>query len=176
MSRRPRKRPAFEPPARLVQPLATDPAMKRPASTLAGAVLVLLRVAAGLVWMLAVTVEWGSLAHDADLRLDGVSLSGDATRLGLGLVWVIAGIVLAVEVVLAILILRGRNGPRVLVMLFAVLSTTTAFAAWWAEGQEIRIDSTLLTVALDILILLALSSRGAAAYARQGERGPGGAR
>jgi uncharacterized membrane protein YphA (DoxX/SURF4 family) len=170
MRARQRKRPAFESPARLAQRPAVDPGMKRPASTVAGAVLVLLRVAAGLVWMVALSMQWHSIAHDVDVQLDGVSLSAEAAQLGLGLVWAMAGTVFAVEVVFAILILFGWNTPRVVVMLFAVLSTTTSFVAWWAQGQEIRIDTTLLTVALDILVLLALSSRNAAAYARRNER------
>ncbi|MCX6502565.1 MAG: hypothetical protein NT132_09215 [Microbacterium sp.] len=170
MSEEHRKRPAFESPTRLAQAPEADSAMKRPISTVAGAVLVLLRVAAGLLWMLALSVQWRSIAHDIDVQLDGVALSADEVGLGLGVLWIVVGVVMATEVVLAVLILLGRNGPRVIVMLFAVISTSTSFATWVASGQEIRIDTTLLTVALDILILLALSSRSAAAYARRNDR------
>jgi hypothetical protein len=51
-----------------------------------------------------------------------------------------------------------------------VLSISTAFTGWWAQGQDIRVGTTLVTLALDILILLALSSRSAAAYAHRRRR------
>jgi hypothetical protein len=88
-------------------------------------------------------------------------------------VWVFIGaaaVFLAAEALLGILILSGRNFARVLVMVFSVVSICTAFAGWWAEGQDIRIQTTYVTLALDILILLALSSRNSAAYARRRER------
>ncbi|WP_460772876.1 hypothetical protein [Microbacterium sp. GXF7504] len=170
MTEEPRKRPAFESPARLAQRPEADPTMKRPISTVAGAVLVFLRVAAGLLWMLALTLRWPELVHAVDAQLDGVSLDADELGLGLGVIWAVAGVVLGIDLALGVLILLGFNTPRVIVMLFAVVSTTSAFVAWWATGQEIHIDTTLLTVALDILVLLALSSRSAAAYARRNER------
>ncbi len=71
---------------------------------------------------------------------------------------------------LAILIYRGHNWPRVIVMLIAVFSICSAFTAWWALGEEIRLEGTFVSLSLDILLLLALSSRSAAAYARRNER------
>lgn len=165
-----RKRPAFESPARLAQRPDADPAMKRPVSTVAGAVLVFLRVAAGLLWMVALSLRWNEIAPAVDARIDGITLDPDELGLGLAVIWVIAGIVLGTDLVLGILTLLGCNTPRVIVMLFAVVSTTAAFVTWWVSGQEIHIDTTLLTVALDILVLLALSSRSAAAYARRREQ------
>jgi hypothetical protein len=55
-------------------------------------------------------------------------------------------------------------------MLIAVLSISSAFTAWWALDQEIKLEGTFVSLSLDILILLALSSRRAAAYARRNER------
>jgi hypothetical protein len=55
-------------------------------------------------------------------------------------------------------------------MLIAVLSISTSFTAWWAQGQEIEIAGTFVSLSIDILLLLALSSRSAAAYARRNER------
>ena len=51
-----------------------------------------------------------------------------------------------------------------------VSAALAAGAAWWAQGQEITLQSTFLSLSLDILILLALSSQSAAAYARRGEK------
>jgi hypothetical protein len=166
----PRKRAAFESPTRLATPLAHDPDMARPASTVAGAVLVLLRVLAGAGWLVAVALDWRTLAHEADAQLDGVSLTQDEIGWGLGVFAVVLGLFLLADAALAFLILRGRNTPRVIVMLFSTLSIGTSFVAWWVQGQDIRIQTTLLTLALDILVLLALSSRSAAGYARRHER------
>lgn len=166
----PRKRPAFESPVRLARPPVFDPAMTRPISTVAGAALVLLRVAAGVVWLVSLGIQWPSLVHEADAELDGVALTPEQVGMGFAAVAVIVGIVLLADVALAVLILRGRNTPRVIVMTFSTLSIASTFAAWWVQGQEIRIDTTFLTLALDILVLLALSARPAAAYARRFER------
>jgi hypothetical protein len=169
-ARAPRKRPAFESPARLARPLPYDPAMKRPMSTVAGAALVLLRVAAGVVWLLSLSVQWPTVVREVDADIDGVSLTPDQLGVGFAAVAIVMGIFLLGDAVLALLILRGRNTPRVIVMLFSTLSISSSFVAWWVQGQEIRIHTTLVTLSLDILILLALSSRSAAAYARRHER------
>ena len=46
----------------------------------------------------------------------------------------------------------------------------TAFVSWWVRDQEITLQTTLLSLAVDILVLLALSSRSTAAYARRREK------
>jgi hypothetical protein len=171
----PQKRPAFEPPAALVRPLELDPGMRRPVSTVAGATLVLLRAVTGAVWVVAVTFGWPSWLRNVSGMFGGDASTPSETGeliAAIG-VWVFIGaaaVVLAAEALLGILILGGRNLPRVLVMLFSVVSICTAFAGWWVEGQDIRIQTTYVTLSLDILILLALSSRSSAAYARRRER------
>jgi hypothetical protein len=52
-------------------------------------------------------------------------------------------------------------------MLYAVVSISGAFVTWCVGGEDIRVETTLVTLSLDILVLLALSSRQAAAYARR---------
>ena len=66
-------------------------------------------------------------------------------------------------------IVNGEDGnlARVLVMCGVTLSTITAASSYFANGEQITIQTTLLTVSLDILVLLALSSRDARAWARQ---------
>ncbi|MBZ4488267.1 hypothetical protein LQ938_13815 [Microbacterium sp. cx-55] len=166
----PRKRAAFESPARLARPLPFDPGMKRPMSTVAGAALVLLRVATGVLWLLSLGVQWPALVREADADIDGISLTPDQIGTGFIAVAVVMGLVLLADGAFAVLILRGHNIPRVIVMTFSTISIGSAFVTWWAQGQEIRIHTTLVTLSLDILVLLALSSRSAAAYARRFER------
>lgn len=168
----PQKRPAYEPADRLLTRPSYDPGMRRPVTTVAGAALVLLRVASGVIWTFEFAQKWAGTGGDADAAIDGVALDPEIVRFGLGAIIVISGTALIVEAVMAGLIHLGRNVARVIVMWFAVLSIAAAFVGWWAEGQEITLRTSLLSLALDILILLALSSRSAAAYARRNEGGP----
>lgn len=170
MSANPDKRPAYEPASRLLQPTVYDPAMPRPAATIAGTVLVLLRVVAGAVVLAALAVGWDQFVDDTEFVLDGSDLSGQSSGLGLALVLGVGAAVLVVDLVLALFLFLGRNGARMWVMIIATFSISTSFVAWWAQGQEITLQGTFLSLAIDILILLALSSRSAAAYARRNER------
>lgn len=169
--RTPEKRAAFESPGDLVRPVGYDPDMPRPAAITAGAGLVMLRVIAGFVWLTALAFNWGGIAHDIEIELgDDVTLPDEVKAIGLVLILCVGGIATLLEGVLAVLIYRGHNWARVLVMLYAVVSISAAFTTWWVGGQDIRIETTLLTLSLDILVLLALSSRQAAAYARRKQR------
>lgn len=170
--RHPRKRAAFEPP---LEPPRADPEMRRPTATSAGAVLVLLRALAGALWAVSVAFAlppWlqqiaGAASGDASASTDpdlaGLSDLGPATAIFLAFM----GALFAVQVVLGIRILFGGNLSRVLVMLISVASISAGFLGWWQAGVEITLRTTLLTLSLDILVLLALSSRDAAAYARR---------
>ena len=166
----PSKRSAYEPAARLLKPTGYDPDMPRPTATVAGAVLVLLRVIAGIFVLVGLAAGWNDLMTDSDVVLEGVDPSSDVARLGLWIVLAVGSVVLLADLLLAVLIYRGLNWARVLVMLISVMSISTSFIAWWVQGQEITLDSTFLSLSLDILVLLALSSRSAAAYARRSER------
>ena len=70
----------------------------------------------------------------------------------------------------AIFIFFGHNWARVLIMIVAVVSISTTFVAWAADEQAITLEGTFFSLGLDVLLLLALSSRSAAAYARRNER------
>ncbi|WP_431796310.1 hypothetical protein [Microbacterium enclense] len=169
--RHPRKRAAFEP---IGAPVVRDPAMRRPGATVAGGVLVLLRALAGIVWGLTVVFPlppWvQAVAGAADGSGAEPALTLSDLGLGAGLFFGILGLVTLVQVVFGVLLLRGSNVARVIVMLVSTISIVTAFVGWWELGQDITVGTTLVTVSLDILVLLALSSRDAAAYARRNER------
>lgn len=170
VSAAPLKRPAFEPTARLLTPTGYDPDMKRPGSTVAGAVLVLLGAVAGLLVISGLTAVWPEWMQSLDAELTDVTISEEQASSALLVIVIATGAVYFVEAVLAVLIYLGFNWPRVLVMVLAALSISAAFTQWWVEDQEITIQGTLLTLCFDILILLALSSRSAAAYARRKQR------
>lgn len=169
----PEKRHAYEPAVSLVERVGYDPDMKRPGSTVAGGVLVLLRAFAGLLWLSAVALGWEGWVESLLSGASGATasdLGSDELQAGLAAFLAVGGIVFVFQGTLGVLILRGRNIPRMIVMFFSVLSISAAFTGWWLQGQDIRVETTLVTLALDILILLALSSRSAAAYARRNER------
>ncbi|GAA5086863.1 hypothetical protein GCM10025760_07250 [Microbacterium yannicii] len=166
----PQKRAAYEPAARLLKPPRYDPHMKRPISTIAGAALILLRVLAGVAVLVGIAAGWNDILADPDSVLEGFDPSPEGTQAALWLVLGTGAVVLLLDLALAFLVYRGINWARVVVMLISVLSISTSFTAWWAQGQEIEIDGTYVSLSLDILVLLALSSRSAAAYARRNER------
>ncbi|MBB2975768.1 hypothetical protein FHX49_001335 [Microbacterium endophyticum] len=168
----PRKRAAFESPADLARPLARDPEMRRPISTVAGSVLVLLRAATGILILAVLAFDWPEIIDGSDVTFEGVSLTGAELSFAVGVVLFGGGLIFVAEAMLGFMILRGWNGPRVIVLVFSVASISTSFAGWWFNGQEIAVTGTLPSVALDILILLALSSRSSAAFARRNEKRP----
>ncbi|MFV0319722.1 MAG: hypothetical protein ACK5IN_05025 [Microbacterium sp.] len=69
----------------------------------------------------------------------------------------------------SLLVYRGHNWPRVVIMPFAAVSIVSSFTAWWVQGQEIMLRTSLLLLAVDTLVVLVLSSRSTAAYARRNE-------
>ena len=156
----PAKRPAFEPAERLLRPTGYDPSMRRPAATIAGVALLAGRVVVGAIVLVAALMG-------ADGTLDA-TLDGESA--GLVIAATVGAVSLLIDAVLVALIWAGFNWPRVVVMVVSTLSISSAFVGWWADGQEVTITGSLLSVALDVLILLALSSREAAAYARRNDR------
>jgi len=170
MTNAPDKRPAFEPASQLLRRPEADPDMKRPTSTVAGVVLVFLRVLAGLVVLASVVLQWRETIKDIDVTIEGTPSSPEIAQAVLIAVVVFLGVVLIADSALAFFILIGHNWARVTIMTFSAISITGSFIQWWSENQVISITGSLLTLGLDILILLALSSRSAAAYARRNER------
>lgn len=162
----PRKRAAIESPSALIEREATAgvPA-RRPASTALGSFFVLSRGLAGLLWLGAFALFWPEIARSESLTPEDAALLG----------WFVAAITLAgvlVLLVLGWLIWRGSNWARILVMLGLTLSIMSAAVGYFTMGEQITIRTTLVVVALDILVLLALSSRDSRAWARR----PRGAR
>lgn len=167
----PRKRSAYESPVRLAQPVDPPPTMRRPVATTLGAILVMLRVVAGVVWLAALALTWRDVLRDEG-GIDAVPGSADDRALGdlLVVILVVGGLGLLVVLAFGIAVFRGSNAARLLVMAFTSLSITTAAVDYFAGAEEITIRTTLVTLSLDILVMLALSSRAARAYARRPRR------
>ncbi|KAB1658181.1 LssY C-terminal domain-containing protein [Pseudoclavibacter sp. CFCC 11306] len=137
----------------------------RPVTITFGAAVLMLRALGSLVLMVS-----GALLPDADVHELVADVGVDAATLpqAFDVRWVLVLLGLAIAAVtalLAILVLRGSDFARMVVLVFATLSTLLAFASH-AAGLPLLSDfSTLMTVTLNILILIALSGRPARAYA-----------
>jgi len=141
--------------------------VKRPSSLVGGVVLMGVRVLTGAVAILTVVLSWQSYA--ATIVLGGERIGrGDPQTAGLVLGWGLAvyGLYLALYLGLALLVLRGHNWSRVVAMSFASLSILISFADYSLNGAQITLRTSLVSVTIDILILLALSSASARHYAR----------
>lgn len=166
----PAKRPAYEPPQRLLAPTPYDPGMARPLTTVAGAALVLARAVLGALAGLGLFGGWDRTLQNAGTVVDALTAALGASSTGALTAATIA--ITLVEVTLAAFILAGRDLARVIVMVVAVVDISVAFAAWLGRGGSFAAVGDFTAVAVDILVLLALSSRSAAAYARRaGRRG-----
>jgi len=166
----PAQRPAYEPIDRLLRPTPYDPDMRRPATTVAGACLVLLGAVVSVLSMVDIATNWHTYLKSIVLEIGGAVPTPDVVNAALAVILGVIGVTAVVELVCGLLILRGSNAARVLVMIVSAISISAAFVSWWARDQEITLQTTLLSLAVDILVLLALSSRSAAAYARRREK------
>ncbi len=161
------KRAAFEPPSRLVEREPPLERVRRPAATAFGTLLVLLDVIAGIVWLVSLALQWDDIVEkELDFVLD-VRPEATASDLGLTAVLIVGGTILAIQLALAVLIWFGSNGARITVMLLSTANITVAAIDSFTGQAEVTIQTTVLTVALDILILLALSSRESRSFARR---------
>ncbi|MGR2752492.1 hypothetical protein [Agromyces arachidis] len=161
------KRAAFESPTRLAEREPRPLRATRPAATAFGAALVLLRVVAGAVWLVALSIQWDTVLGEFDASVGrGTSTSTASAETLLAIVLVIGGTVLVLDLVFAVLVWFGSNWARITVMVFSTINITIAAIDSFTGDTEVTVRTTFLTVALDILILLALSSRNARAWAR----------
>ncbi|UOQ90820.1 LssY C-terminal domain-containing protein [Agromyces endophyticus] len=164
------KRTAFEPFARLAERdaggMPRARADRRPIAISLGALLIVVRVLLGVLWLISLAVQWPTIVREADIHLDDV---GDAEAAQIVLwVFIVGGVVVLIgQLVFAWLVYRGSNWARITVMVVAVLSTMLSAIDWWLGGDEITLQTTLLTLAADILVLLALSSRAARRWSRR---------
>ncbi|GAA2224031.1 LssY C-terminal domain-containing protein [Herbiconiux moechotypicola] len=140
--------------------------LRRPTPTLFGAVVVLVRAFVPAAIVLAVLLDW-----DGVKQLLVIEVGSDADELfDRDLVlWVFVAfalVFLVAELLLGIAVLRGSNVARILVMCFS-LTNIVIVAVQHIQGEAITLNTSLVGLSLDILILIALSSSRARDYARQ---------
>ncbi|MGO1770142.1 MAG: hypothetical protein ACTHZX_09335 [Microbacterium sp.] len=137
---------------------------RRPGAIVGGCVLVGLRAAGGVLSGISLGVTWPA-GRDA-LGLE----PGPESVVVLGVVLSFLGAAMLLLLVLALLVWRRSNAARLLVMFWVSASIIGAAIDHFSDGVIISFRTTLVTLSLDILVLLALSSRNARAWSRGGPR------
>jgi hypothetical protein len=77
-----------------------------------------------------------------------------------------------IEIGLAIAVFAGRNWARLVLMLACVVTTIIAFVGNANGSDAVTLATSLPTVGLSIMVLLALSSHRARDYATRGRHIP----
>jgi hypothetical protein len=141
----------------------TDSRDKRPAQIVFGAGVAFFRGLAILsiaVLLLLLPVQY----------VEGVDIEGGRPAL------IVAGSVVAlvasIDIGLAIAVFVGRNWARIVLMLSSVLTTIVAFIGNANGSQAVTLATSLPTVGISIMVLLALSSHRARQYATRGRHLP----
>jgi LssY C-terminus len=141
----------------------TDSRDKRPAQIVFGAGVAFFRGLAFLpiaVLLLLLPAQY----------VQGVDVEGGRPAL------IVAGSVIAlvasIDIGLAIAVFVGRNWARIVLMLSCVLTTIVAFTGNANGSQAVTLATSLPTVGLNIMVLLALSSHRARQYATRGRHLP----
>jgi hypothetical protein len=104
------------------------------------------------------------------LTLESVDVEGGRPA------FLIAGSVVAlialVDIGLALAVFFGRNWARILLMLSCVVTTIGAFIGNANGSEAVTLATSLPTVGLSIMVLLALTSHRARVYAARGRHVP----
>jgi hypothetical protein len=142
----------------------TDSRDKRPVQTVFGAGVAFFR---GLGFLAIALLLFVLPLTDAEsLDLESVTVEGGRPAL------IIAGCVVAfislIDIGLALAVFAGRNWARILLMLSCVVTTIGAFMGNANGSEAVTLATSLPTVGLSIMVLLALSSHRARQYAVRG--------
>ncbi|GAB3615751.1 hypothetical protein GCM10027416_03080 [Okibacterium endophyticum] len=143
--------------------------MKRPIALIMGVVLLVVRVLAGVYYVVVASLNPAAFIDNLIIESDaGIEGSERATvSLTLTVLLALYAVALLVILALAIFVYLGHNWARLIAMLGSSISIALAFVDYWNNGAEITLRTTLPTLASDILILLALSSRSARQFAKR---------
>lgn len=145
----------------------TDSRDKRPSATIVGSALVLLR---GLV----AVVFGGTVAVNLDPDAVGTSSGVDASLVTAAAIALVAIVVLFAlfEVLLAWRVFLGGNIARLLAMLLSLIAFSTQTVIFVVGGSRPGYAADLPGLAVDVLLLLALSSERARTYAERRRKAP----
>ena len=140
----------------------------RPIQTSVGAALMLARALAGILFLVVTFGSVRQLIHDAVVRGDATMSGGsaDQAHLAVGLVAIALAIPVLFHLFLAVMVFRGSNWARILTMMVSSGLVVLTAVDYFDGGSPITVTTNLPGLALDILVLLALSSSKAREWAR----------
>jgi hypothetical protein len=139
--------------------------IRRPLPVLFGGIAVLLRGISPTLLVIAVLTDFRNAR--VLLEIDGTNIAASEQVLAIWLSITYALVYIVIEGILGILVLRGSNTARVLVMGFAVFNLAVAALNSILSGAEISLATNLISVSFDTLVLIALSNQAARMYARR---------
>jgi hypothetical protein len=147
---------------------APDKVVRRPAPTLFGAIVVMLSAITPVLIMLLVLFDWQGVRSAITIDT-GADLPVDLDLNDPFVLTIVIGtaVFAALELLLGLFVLLGSNHARVAILIFSVLGIVTAAVDHIEGHQAITLGTNLISLSLDILILIALSSDRARDYARR---------
>jgi hypothetical protein len=158
-------------PAAAVRP-PTDSRNRRPATTVVGAVFVGARAAAAV--LLAMSMVFFKDAHVGSLMqpVAGLAVTEAQAELAVTAATVVVLLFALAEILLAWFVFRGRNWARTVAMALSTAAICLQAFDVFHGGPDITLQSNLPGLTLDILLLLALSSKRSRAYALRPHKEP----
>jgi hypothetical protein len=146
----------------------TDSRDKRPVQIVFGAGVAFFR---GLAFLpIALLLLLIPVRYFESITLESVDIEGG--RPALILAGSVVAIIALVDIGLALAVFFGRNWARILLMLSCVITTIGAFISNANGSEAVTLATSLPTVGLSIMVLLALSSHRAREYAARGRHIP----
>ena len=143
----------------------TDSREKRPAPIIVGSLFMVLGALSTAIIAAAVAAAWPEL-------LESLDVDGDDGEWVLWIVFAFLALVALAELFLAWQVFLGSNWARVVALSANAIGLALQVVSLESGGPAITIDTSLIPVALDILLLLALSSHSATTYARSKRKAP----
>jgi hypothetical protein len=134
--------------------------VKRPVSIYLGVLLILLRAVTTVVTAVNVVLDWKT----AEISIDGATTADQAAVSSAVLValMVFFAIAVIVDLVVAVLIVRGSNRARFVAMILATIMVAGSAIDFFTDGTSFTLENGgLLGLSLDILVLVALSDSDA---------------
>lgn len=162
---------ALAPEAGPADDVVTDSRDRRPAPTIVGSALLALGGLSTIVdvlmglgsWSTLVTETAGSDPSDGEWLVASIVVAA---------VLAVSALVGLVQLIIAWSVFRGSNAARVIAMTVTTLGLLVEIVSLEFGAPRITVSTSLVPVALGILLLLALSSERALVYARRDRKAP----
>ena len=129
-----------------------------------------LRVIWGFISILVYVLHWSTIRQEVIYAVTDVeTVPLEVADMLLLIGFIVLGVWYLFYGVLARFVFTGSNWARIAAMSFASISIIVVFLDWWNGGIPVTFRTSLTSVALDILVLLALSAQSARRFARRND-------